>query len=355
MAQLVARKVAWLVSAPALAIAACCVASSPSATALQTSAPPGSTTTTLPTVPPTNALLADMIPTVEGYTVTAMPPDNPLWLDWDLTLPSTFTRHHALVLGPDGQEIARVVVAAAASGDRSTIDTFVEHTFATQVMLPLQATANDGGIVLVENSAGPEWQNLEDNAVIVAEQEEDGNFQWAWGAEDVVWIVRGTSSAEAYVRALLQRQASSLDPFDDQGMTGELLDRRPAVPGNLYTELPRSVELANVSATPLRNCVERFVVTLVTPSTVGEANLLLALAKIPQWCIDIDVPAQVEEQLAAGAGPNVDQIGGLTTYRSGNVLSALVGDVLIVLTTDDPQNLVAMAPFIDAFLAAQPR
>jgi hypothetical protein len=41
--------------------------------------------------------------------------------------------------------------------------------------------------------------------------------------------------------------------------------------------------------------------------------------------------------------------------RSGNVLSALIGDVLIVLTTDDPQNLVAMRPFIEAFLAAQTR
>src|SRR4051794_17997036 len=99
MAHLKARKVAWIVSAPALAVAACCVAASPPATPLETSAAPGPTTTTLPTVPPTNPLLAGMIPTVDRYTVTAMPSDNPLWLDWDVTLPSTFTRRHVLVLG----------------------------------------------------------------------------------------------------------------------------------------------------------------------------------------------------------------------------------------------------------------
>ena len=55
------------------------------------------------------------------------------------------------------------------------------------------------------NSAAPVWTEMEGNAVIVAEQDIDGNFQWAWSADDAVWIVRGKADAEDYVRAVLRR------------------------------------------------------------------------------------------------------------------------------------------------------
>jgi hypothetical protein len=35
---------------------------------------------------------------------------------------------------------------------------------------------------------------MEGNAVMRAEQEIDGNFQWAWSADDAVWIVRGKAN-----------------------------------------------------------------------------------------------------------------------------------------------------------------
>jgi hypothetical protein len=84
------------------------------------------------------------------------------------------------------------------------------------------------------NSAAPVWIEMEGNAVIVAEQEIDGNFQWAWSANDAVWIVRGTRDAEDYVRGLLRLHAASLDPYDQQGMTGDLFDHTSTVPGFQY-------------------------------------------------------------------------------------------------------------------------
>ena len=110
------------------------------------------------------------------------------------------------------------------------------------------------------NAAFPIWTEMEGNAVIVAEQEIDGNFQWAWGADDAVWIVRGTRVAEDYVRALLRVHATTLEPFDMQGMTGDLWDYTPSVPGYQYHDLSRADTLANLSGMGLGDCAERYYV-----------------------------------------------------------------------------------------------
>ena len=182
-----------------------------------------SSTTTVPSappVPPTNPDLASRIPAVDGYSVAEIPVDDVLWRLFDDSLPGELTRHHALVVAADGAPAAQLVVAAATAGERPAIDTFVEDTFADHVFLPADSVETDDGVVTTMNSAVPVWIEMEGNAVIVAEQQTDGNFEWAWSADDAVWIVRGKADAEVYVRVLLRlhaRVARSLRPAGDDG------------------------------------------------------------------------------------------------------------------------------------------
>jgi hypothetical protein len=54
--------------------------------------------------------------------------------------------------------------------------------FAEQISLPLEVAPTADGTAVVLNGAVPVWIEMEGNAVMRAEQEIDGNFQWAWGA-----------------------------------------------------------------------------------------------------------------------------------------------------------------------------
>jgi hypothetical protein len=320
-----------------------------------------STTTaqTVPPVPPTDPDLANRIPAVDGYTIAEMPADDLLWGTFDLSLPAEFSRHHALVVASDGVPVAHLVVADTAE-DRPAIDTFVEHIFADVVFLPRDALeTDDGSVVTVMNSASSGWAEMEGNAVIVAEQEIDGNFQWAWGAGDAVWIVRGKGVAEDYVRALLRAQATTLDPYDTQGMTGDLVDHKPPVPGYRYIVLPRDNTLANLNtARSFGGCGERFYLGAVLPdASVGRAlsdsDLWLALEKASGECLEDGFLDEVAARIASGR--RSEQIGGLTVYRNEQITTALIGDVLVTFSTTNPQTYIDMAPFIEQFFAGQPR
>jgi hypothetical protein len=222
----------------------------------------------------------------------------------------------------------------------------------------------------VMNSASSGWAEMEGNAVIVAEQEIDGNFQWAWSADDAVWIVRGKANAEDYVRALLRLHAASLDRYDQQGMTGDLFDHTPTVPGFQYWDRPRVSTVASVSQTLLGDCVERFYVGYVAPDGVTSSgnepdDLDVVLIKAAGRCVDDGLLEDVVADVASAPGVRTEQIGGLTVYRDEQNaifeepgvqgMIVLVGDVVIILATQDPQTFVDMAPFIEAFLAGQPR
>jgi hypothetical protein len=332
--------------------------SGPVATAIGTPTTTLSATTSTPLAPPVDLGLASRIPAVDGYSIAEVPADDLLWADLDNSLPAELTRHHTFVVDGDGVPVARLVVAATAS-DRPAIDSFVEHTFAAEVMLPVDAEEMDGGTMIVSNSAAPVWTELEGNAVIVAEQEIDGNFQWAWGADDLVWVVRGTGVAEDYVRALLRSHAVSLDPYDQQGMTGDLFDHTPSVPGFMYWDMPRAITLREVSQTLLGECVERFYVGYVLPDGVsrnyGQDDLGLALMKAAGWCVEDGLLEDVVAELASRPGARTEQIGGLTVYRDEHTIIALIGDVVVLLVSGNPQTLVDMTSFIEPYLTAQPR
>jgi hypothetical protein len=328
-----------------------------------------STTIAAPSVPPTDPDLASRIPAVDGYSIGEMPADDVLWQPFDDSIPGEFTRHHARVVAADGVPVAHLVVAAT-TGDRPAIDTFVEHTFADYVFLPAGWVETDDGVIFTMNAAAPVWTEMEGNAVIVAEQEIDGNFQWAWSADDAVWIVRGKRDAEDYVRALLRLHAASLDPYDQQGMTGDLFDHTPTVPGFMYWDRPRVSTIASVSETLLGDCVERFYVGYMLPEGVSSDgnqpdDLEVVLIKAAGRCVEDGVLEDVVEDVASAPGVRTEEIAGLTVYRDEQNaifdepgvqgMIVLVGDVVILLATENPQTFIDMAPFIEQFLASQPR
>ena len=289
----------------------------PTTTSPPTTSVVTSTTIAAPSVPPTDPDLASQIPVVDGYSIAEMPAGDVLWKLFDSSLPGEFTRHHALVVAADGVPVAHLVVAAT-TGDRPAIDTFVEHTFADDVFLPADSVETDDGVFTTMNAAAPVWTEMEGNAVIVAEQEIDGNFQWAWSADDAVWIVRGKRDAENYVRALLQLHAPTLDPYDQQGMTGDLFDHTPSTPGYQYWDFPRDVTLDSLSATGFGDCAERFYLGYILPdgvtAEVVDNNLLwLGLEKAAGRCVEDGVLEDVAADIASGR--QAEQIGGLTVYR----------------------------------------
>jgi hypothetical protein len=330
---------------------------SPTTTSPSTTSVASSTTVAGPLVPPTDPDLASRIPGVEGYSIAEMPVDDVLWKLFDDSLPGELTRHHALVVGGAGAPVAHLVVAGAA-GDRSAIDTFVEHTFADEVFLPAGSAETGDGTFTTLNSASPIWTEMEGSAVIVAEQEIDGNFQWAWTADDAVWIVRGKGDAEAYVRALLQLHAPTLDAYDQQGLTGDLFDHTPSTPGYTYFDFPRDITLDSLGGRGFGDCAERFYLGYILPDGVTvevvDNNLLwLGLEKAAGRCVDNGLLDDVAADIAAGR--RAEQIGGLTVYRDDQITTALIGDVLITLYTTNPQTYVDLTSFIEQFFAGQPR
>ena len=157
--------------------------------------------------------------------------------------------------------------------------------------------------------------------MIVAEQQTDGNFQWAWSADDAVWIVRGKRDAENYVRALLQLHAPTLDPYDQQGMTGDLFDHTPPTAGYQYWDFTRDTTLDSLGATGFGDCAERFYLGYILPdgvtAEVVDNNLLwLGLEKAAGRCVEDGLLEEVGADIAAGR--QAEQIGGVTVTATSS-------------------------------------
>ena len=322
-------------------------------------------TTSIPSTSPPTATAADApmpglvtgVPAIEGYSIAPVPADDVLWRVYEL--PPELTLSHGLIVGGDGVEVGRLIVASAPEG-RSAIDIFVEASFANPVLLPASSMPMpDGATAFSMSATQPVWTEMEGNAVLRVEQEGGGNFQWAWGAGDLVFIVRGPAGAEFYVRLLQRVHARSLAPNDQQGTLGNLWDHRPDVAGYHYFDLFRTDVLANLDEMDVPDhCGERFNLSLVFPDEAGGPSaegpaLLLTLFKVGGWCVSNGFLDAVAGVLADGR--RAEQIGGLTVYRDDYNIGALVGDVVITLSTNDPLTFVEMAAFIEPFFAAQPR
>jgi hypothetical protein len=164
------------------------------------------------------------------------------------------------------------------------------------------------------------------------------------------------TNAEDYVRALLRLHAAALDPYDQQGLTGDLFDHTPTVPGYQYIDLPRHDTLAN--GTWFGECAERFYLGAVLPdASVGrvlsDGDLFLGLEKASGVCVEDGFLDDVAAQI--GSDRRSEQISGVTVYRNEQTTTTLIDDVLITLHSTNPQTYIDMAPFIEQFFAGQPR
>ena len=289
------------------------------------------------------------MPAIDGYSIVEVPADDVLWMVYGF--PAALTLHPPWLSAPTARRVARLILASSA-GERTAIDTFVERMYDEQINLPLDVTPTADGTAVVLNGAIPEWTELEGSAVMRAEQEIDGNFQWAWGADDRVWIVRGKRVAEDYVRAVLRVHGTSLDPYDTQGLIGDLWDHTVGSRYQ-YHDFPAPARWRTWLGRLPGVCSERFYLGAVFPDGVyGQSSdtndLWLGLEKAGSRCVEQGLLDETAADIAFGR--RAEQIGGLTVYRDEQITSALIGDVLITLFSTNPQTFVDMAPFIGQFL-----
>ena len=284
-----------------------------------TTDPPASVAATVATAPNTPRLAA-RIPNVEGFQVREVPSDDLLWRFVDL--PTTFAVHHGIVHGPDGERVARIVVAAGPSIE-PPIEEYVASSFDAPWQFPRDTTTVDDSenTFVVTNEVQPSWTNVDGGAVLVGTLPETAVTQWAWGADDLVWIVRGDASAEPFVRGLLAQHVASLDPFDTQGMTGSLWDHTPALDGYDYRDLPREDTLAVMPFLLVPDCAERVYVGYLKEEDAADimftaGDMQLALVKVGRDCVDGGYLGEISSAVAAQPGWSPSTIAGTDVWRT---------------------------------------
>ena len=209
------------------------------------------------------------------------------------------------------------------------------------------------------NQVMPRWSDLEGGAVLVGTLPEIAVTQWAWGADTLVWIVRGEASAEPFVRGILAQQVPSLDPFDTQGMTGDLWDHTPPLDGYGYRDLPRQETLAVLPQLPVIDCVERAYVGYLKEDdavdvTLAAGDLQLALMKVGQQCAQEGYVDEIRSAISARPGWTPSTIAGHEVIANPNNLILIVDNVVIYLLSDDPSTFTELATTIEQFIAGQP-
>ena len=319
------------------------------------------TSTTQPTPPstapsaPISARLARRIPDIPGFSLTDPPASDVLFRYYDV--PAGVEQHHQVVTSEDGTEIGRLVVADGTTLAPS-IEPYVETAFGESIQLPRQTLPIDDGIAVMTTGANAMWIDLDGAAVIFAALPEDGVARWSWGSSDgLLWIVGGSPAAEDYVRALLAKHISSLDPLDQQGMTGDLFLNTPSIPGYTYYDLQRTDALAAIGQMVLRDCFERYYVGYVLPEGVPadtQPALYWVIFRVAGACAENGFIDDVTEYIASLEGFEAQTTGGVEVRRDPNNIFAVHDDLVINLSSQDPAVFDEMAPFVEAFFAAQP-
>ena len=122
--------------------------------------------------------------------------------------------------------------------------------------------ADDRTLVLA-NEADVAWSGLGGAAVIAATVPGSDAARWAWSSDGLLWVVGGSLAAEDYALGVLATQVDALDPWDLQGMMGDLYLYAPAIPGYTYLDLQRVEALAAMPQMLLGDCYERYYVGYV--------------------------------------------------------------------------------------------
>lgn len=319
-----------------------------------TSEPPS---TSSPVVPRIDPALAGRVPVVDGFTTAAADLDDHLWSFYGL--PAGVTVHSAVIHDAGGQELGRLVIADSQRSS-PTIEEYVESAFAGPVHFVVDSLPTDDGTEMVlTNTSFPKWDGLEGGAVVTATIPEKDVGQWAWGADGLLWIVRGRLALEDYAAALIREHVNGLDPYDHQGMIGELFEHAPMVDGFVYLDFPRLDTLETLPKLPVADCFERAYIGYVRPAgepvtAMEPSDLGIGIVELASGCLAEGYREHLVTVLDADRGWTKSEIGGVEVRRDPSSLIYLGDDVLIQLSSGDPATLIKMGGFIVPFLQQQP-
>lgn len=305
--------------------------------------------------PPIHEPLAALIPAVDG--IDTEPAVDVYWPVYDL--PGGARAYAADLLGPTGR-IAQIVIAEG-SGANQLEATYISTIFRDGVQFLRDSTeGEDGTTYILTNVGRPEWQAVNDAAVIVSSIEVDDVGAWIWQYDGRIWIVRGQRGAAGdYVARVIDATGAGSDPFNYQGLTGRLADRMPDLPGWLYVDLPRATVLANMPNTLAGPCADSLYSGYVVPADDPDWQLMAPedlgwnIMTVAPGCVDGGFMDELMATLDGDPELRRGTLGGRDVYRNDNGLVHFDGRLIIEFYSQAPATVVAMEPFMEAFLAAQ--
>ena len=166
----------------------------------------------------------------------------------------------------------------------------------------------------------------------------------------------GSLAAKEYALAVLTTQVGSLDPWDQQGMTGDLNLYAPPIPGFVYYDLQRVDAIAAMPEMLLGDCYERYYAGYVVPEGARaetSPQLYWAIFRIAQSCADQGFAADVAQHVSSTPGFELGSIAGVDVWRDANNIVAVHDDIVIHLSAE-PTTFDEYQAFVDAFFAVQP-
>ena len=192
--------------------------------------------------------------------------------------------------------------------------------------------------------------------VVAATLPDDDLGQWVWQHDDLTWIATGTLAMERWASEVIAaQQPPGPDRTWDYSLVGDILyDGLPNVPPYTYIDSPVADVVAEMQ-TLIGGCAQRMYAGSVVaaddpaPLTAEPTDLVLRAATIADVCRDEGWLSQFEASLA-DEGLVDDVIGDVPVHRRDNAVVIVDGADVYQLTSDDPATLVAMAPFITAFV-----
>ena len=201
---------------------------------------------------------------------------------------------------------------------------------------------------------------MNDAAVVVARLPEADRGQWVWTHDGLIWIVRGQLVSEQFVTALLAAQGAGSDPSDFQGLSGDLPDRLPTIPGVTYYQLDRPTALASMQNFISGPCAEAFAAFYIPaaddpdPEVADEHSFSILLSDIGRACADEGVLTDRLAELDANPQLRQETVAGRPVYRTDNEVIYVSSDLIADFSSLSPEIWLAMQPVIEQFIGAQP-
>ena len=253
-----------------------------------------------------------------------------------------------------------VLVVAGRTGPNELFDTHAGRMFNGPVPVVVEGMMpTDAGTYVSTSNAQPIWAAVADAAVITAKIPDLDAGRWTWRHDGLIWTVIGTLGAEQYVAGLIEAQGAGSDPFNFQGLRGDLEHRFPSIPAVHYWDLSRIDTLNFMQTAPLWTCTESVYYSYVAaaddadPEIGDERSLFIDVSQIASGCDDNFVAAVLNDLETSGQLRRED-IAGRSVLRSDREIIYVAGDTVIHFSSEQPETLTEMQLVIAEFLRGQP-